>query len=139
MAEVPPERERLLDVAERPRAHDWSLRSALTRYAQIEPQRVSEVFESVRRAESAIRPHQRSLLAGDEPADDQVRGVLDCLDQLDRLGEVLADWAGDPIGPTGEPPNREVDRVADEVARRLDELGVAREERRPPPGARRRG
>ena len=37
MADVPSEWARLLDFAERPRAHGWSLRAALTRYAQGQP------------------------------------------------------------------------------------------------------
>ena len=45
----PPELAALLDYAERPRVDDWSLRAALTRYAQPQPQRASDLIEVMRR------------------------------------------------------------------------------------------
>src|SRR5262249_41526556 len=57
----PPELARLVDYAERPRRDDWSLRAALVRYAQPEPQRVSAILDLVRRIEWALRPHQKLL------------------------------------------------------------------------------
>jgi hypothetical protein len=141
----PPDLARLLDYAERPRTHDWSLRSALTRYAQGQPQRASDVLELVRRIESAMAPHLRSIgpdgsalwrevQSGDAaPSADPVVGLLRGMLELDRLGDLLADWAGDPIGPTGVRPDAAVDATIASVARRLEQLGVPREERQRPP------
>jgi hypothetical protein len=111
-----PAADELLEYTERPRAHGWSLRSALTRYAQGQPQRVSDVLQLVRRIEAAYASH-----ASD--------GLRDCIAELDRLGDVLAEWAGDPAGPTGDPPHDEVDATTADVARRLHELGIPHEER----------
>src|SRR3546814_16451718 len=58
----PPELPSLVDYAERSRVGDWSLRSALMRYAQGNPQRLSDVLDIVRRTEFALHPHSRSLL-----------------------------------------------------------------------------
>ena len=141
----PPELARLVDFAERPRTRDWSLRSALVRYAQPEPQRVNDILELVRRGDAALGKNA-SKLDRDGPAfwealehngsgpDEYVVGVLHAARQLDGLGEVLATWA---VDRAGERPNADVDRVVADVAKRLDELGVPREER--PPGPRNRG
>lgn len=141
----PPELARLIDYAERPRAHDWSLRSALTRYAQGQPQRASDLLELVRRIEFAVGPHLQSIgadgsalwreLQGGDPAgaDEPLLGLLGGMVDLDRLGDVLAEWAGDPVGPTGERPDDVVDAVTAEVAARLDQLGVPHEPRQRPP------
>jgi hypothetical protein len=149
-AEVePPELAQLVDFSERSRVGDWSLRSALCRYAQPQPKRVSEVLEVVRRIEAALQPQAKrlvkdglalwsSLESGDVPADDaQLVGVLGAARELDRLGDTMADWAE---ARHGKHPEDEVDATTADVARRLDELGIPREERmRPPPGARARG
>ena len=144
-AEVePPELARLLDFAERPRARDWSLRAALTRYAQPQPQRVGDLLELVRRIEFALRPllkaverdghaHWEALQRGD---DDPVVGLLQAMVELDGLGDVLATWAADP--GAGERPDAAVDAVIADVAARLERLGVPREERTRPPTARSR-
>jgi len=149
----PPELARLIDFAERPRVRDWSLRAALVRYAQPEPERVNRILELVRRIEWALRPHRKAIeRAGQEIWDalqarqgprgedaDQagpyaeVVALLHMTSELDRLGDILAGWAVDLVG---ERPNAAVDAVTEAVARRLDELSVPREERRPP---RRRG
>jgi hypothetical protein len=141
----PPELARLVDFAERPRTCDWSLRSALVRYAQPEPQRVNDILELVRRVDATLGKNTAELdregpafwnalqRDGDEP-DAYVVGVLEAARELDGLGEVLATWA---VDRAGERPNAEVDRVVADVARRLDVLGVPREER--PPGPRNRG
>ena len=141
----PPELARLVAFAERSRAGDWSLRSALTRYAQPQPQRVSDVLESVRRVESVLHP-VAGRLAKEGPAlwdelqsgssVDPLVGVLGVAAELDALGDVLADWAVDRTGPS---PDDTVDATVAATAARLDELGVAREERVAPPGARSRG
>jgi hypothetical protein len=150
---VPPEPEpaelaRLLDFAERSRAGDWSLRSALVRYAQANPERVSRVLDLVRRIEAALHPHAkllvrhgpelwRALETGTAPPsapDALVVGVLGAAAELDELADLLAAWA---VDRTGHRPDAEVDAVVLDVAKRLDDLGVAREERQGPP--RRRG
>jgi len=159
-AEVrPPELAQLLDVAERSREHDWSLRAALTRYAQPQPQRASDVIELARRIESALRPHldlvQRegpalwaalsndgdATATGDADADADADAqvflveLLRAMVELDGLGDALAVWAHD-----GKPerPDARVDTVTASVALRLDRIGVAREERPPRPSGRAR-
>ncbi|MGH9273992.1 MAG: hypothetical protein ACRDZU_05025 [Acidimicrobiales bacterium] len=145
---APPELARLLQFAERSREGDWSLRSALVRYAQSEPERVSRVLELVRRIEFALHPHAKLLVAegpqlweevegAGRPASEQsatVVGLLRAAAELDRLADRLVTWA---VDRAGERPHGEVDAVVVDVTHRLDELGVAREERQGPP--RRRG
>jgi hypothetical protein len=123
----PPELAALLDFAERPRAGGWSLRAALTRYAQGQPRRVSEVLELVRRIQSALGP---------EVPDD---GLLDAAREIDEVGDALAVWATDPWHAAR--PDAAVDAVIASVTEALDRLGVAREERpgRPPRTTKRRG
>ena len=142
----PPELADLVAYAERPRVGDWSLRSALCRYAQPQPVRVREVLELVRRIEFSLHK-QHTRLGKEGPAvwealqsgvtdDDPLLGLLDVMGELDRLGDVLADWADDRAG---KHPEDAVDATTAAVARRLDDLGVPVEERVPPPGARSRG
>jgi hypothetical protein len=143
----PPELARLVDFAERPRTHDWSLRAALVRYAQPEPVRVNRVLEHVRRIDFALGK-QRKLLeregpaiwaalasgadgAGGEHAD--VVALLQVTAELDRLGDALAAWA---VDRAVEQPDAQVDEVTADVERRLDELGIPREERTRPPRSR---
>jgi hypothetical protein len=158
VAEVEPaELARLLDTAERPRAQNWSLRAAVTRYAQPQPQRSSDVIELLRRTESALRPHSklferegpvvwRAVQAdGDGDSDSDSDSDSDAIDpfvvellralvELDRLGDVLADWAVDrAVGR----PDATVDAVVADVTARLERLGVQREERPRPTGGRR--
>lgn len=140
----PPELARLLQFAERSREGDWSLRSALVRYAQSQPVRVSQVLELVRRIEAALHPHAKLLAARgpelweamdgaapplSEPSATVV-GVLRAAAELDRLADCVVAWA---VDRSGERPNAEVDAVVLDVTRRLDDLGVAREERQGPP------
>lgn len=138
----PPALAQLLEFAERSRVGDWSLRSALTRYAQPQPQRVSDVLDLVRRLEFAMGAHRRTIerdgpavweaveAARDGRSGDQLVGMLLAMQELDRLGDVLAAWAEDPFT---DRPDAVVDAVIDDVRRRLDELGVPREERVRPP------
>ena len=127
----PPELARLLDFAERPRAQDWSLRAALSRYAQPEPQRASDVIELVRRIEVVIHPQLddierygsdlwRTLQSGDggdsAPA---IVGLLLAMVDLDQLGDVLAEWAADRAS---ERPDAAVDAVTADVTRQLGGL-----------------
>ena len=141
----PPELARLVDFAERSRTEDWSLRSALVRYAQPEPQRVNDVLELVRRVDAALGKNAAALTKNGpafwnalehdgEAPDPYVVGVLCAARDLDALGEVLAGWA---VDRAGDRPNGDVDRVVADVAQQLDALGVPREER--PPGPRNRG
>ena len=130
----------LLDFAERPRADDWSLRAALVRYPQ--PQRVNDILDCVRRLEAALGQNTAVIErdgpdlwaalerdANDAGPNAHVVGLLRAAQNLDQLGDVLAAWAVDVRSPR---PDAEVDLVVARVARQLDELGVAREERRPP-------
>ncbi|MGK2950535.1 MAG: hypothetical protein ACSLFP_18325 [Acidimicrobiales bacterium] len=144
----PPELARLLAFSERGRTGDWSLRSALVRYAQGEPQRVSDLLEVVRRIEDALHPFERSLrtdgpavwraMAADEaPADEGARRLVELLRataEVDRLGDDLAAWADNRTGPR---PDARVDEVTAATTARLDAAGVAREERSGPPPRRR--
>ncbi len=106
--------------------------------------RVSQVLDQVRRIEAALHPHGK-LLAKDGPrlwheledgpnpasgSDALVVEVLRAASRLDDLGDVLASWA---VDRAERRPDTEVDEVVVEVARRLDELGVAREEAPPRP------
>jgi hypothetical protein len=146
----PPELARLIDFAERPRTDDWSLRAALVRYAQPQPQRVNDVLDLVRRVEWALGRHAAlvaregaavwSAFTGDTAGSgEQVGAVVELLrvaGELDRLGDVLASWAIDPAQPR---PDAEVDDTTRRVSRLLVELGVPEEERTgPPPRSRRR-
>ena len=149
-AEVePPELAQLLDYAERPRAHDWSLRAALCRYAQPQPERVGTVLDLMRRTEFALAPHVktieadgpdhwRAIDAGDAVSgvDPMVAGLLGVMAELDRFGDVLAEWA---VDRAGERPDAAVDTVTAEVGQRLEDLGVPHEDqsaRRPRRGGR---
>ncbi|MET0903592.1 MAG: hypothetical protein ABWZ52_10165, partial [Acidimicrobiales bacterium] len=105
-AELQPiELARVVDFAERPRMGDWSLRSALVRYAEGQPERVSRVLEQVRRVDAALHPFNKVLekrgtelcrtLHGGGVAPDDARGLdlLRVAAELDGLGDVLAAWA----------------------------------------------
>ena len=122
----------LLDVAERSRVGDWSLRSALVRYAQGEPVRVNRVLDVVRRLDAGLKPHVKALERDPESADEQVTQLLAVAAQLDELGDRFAAWAvaRDPALR----PGPEVDELVEALQARLDVLGVAREESRPTPG-----
>jgi hypothetical protein len=143
-AEVePPELARVLDYAERPRVGDWSLRSALCRYASPHPGRVSAVLDLVRRIDFALHPEAKRLAkegpalwaaveAGDAAGsdDDLVVGLLRAMVDLDRLGDALAEWADDRHA---HHPEAAVDATMADVAQRLEALGVPHEERTRPP------
>lgn len=141
----PPELARLVDFTERQRVDDWSLRSALVRYAQPEPQRVSDLLDVARRIEWVLGKNSSTIeregdalwdaISHDRVAsDDYLVGVLEAARQIDTLGDVVAAWAVDINQPR---PDAEVDRVVALVARQLDELGVPKQEA--PPGPRNRG
>lgn len=145
----PPELARLADVAGAARIEDWTLRSALTRYAQPQPRRAAAIMELIRRLEAALHPHDRllradgaALLAESEPGsapsdvDDTDRalavGLLGVARVFDSLADRLAVWATDI---TADRPDPAVDEAVGEAKTRLDALGVPEEEdRRPPRG-----
>jgi hypothetical protein len=135
----PPQLARLIDFAERPRAHDWSLRAALVRYAQPEPERANRILQLVRRIEWALRPHRKVLERAGPDVWNALQGAADQAgrhaelvallhpaSELDRLGDLLAGWA---VDAAGQRPNAAVDDITHAAAHRLDELGVPREER----------
>jgi hypothetical protein len=138
----PPELARLVDFSERARTDDWSLRSALVRYAQPQPERVNDVLDLVRRVEWALGKQSKrveregaslwSALESGDDGDDLV-ALLRAAQELDGLGDVVVAWA---VDRTGESPDARVDAVVADVGRRLDALGVPHEER---PGPRNRG
>jgi hypothetical protein len=135
----------LIAFSERPRVDDWSLRAALTRYAQPQPQRVSDVLDLIRRIEFAFGAEQaaftkdgvtlweavQSVKPG-QPSDGLV-GLLRATVELDQMGDALAAWAADT---SVERPDATVDAVVADVGRRLDELGIPHEERPAPPRGR---
>ena len=139
----PPALARLVEFAERPRTEDWSLRAALVRYAQPQPQRVNDLLDLVRRTEFALGQHatvlQRdgaalweALDGGTAPSDQRQAHVVDLLrvvTELDRIGDVLAGWA---VDISVERPDAAVDAAIETIGSRLDELGVPHEERTPP-------
>lgn len=127
---------RLVDFAECPRAGDWTLRSALVRYAQRSPVAASAVLELVRRTDGALQPHRRALerqaVADVDAAHDGAPAVLDLLQVasvLDEIGDVLARWADDRNGVAV--PVTDVDARAGRAFAMLQELGVPRETRPP--------
>jgi hypothetical protein len=139
---------RLIEFSERPRQEDWSLRSALCRYAQPEPQRVSDVLTVVRRIEFALQGALTKQVEKDGPAvwaafessdgtnDDELLGLLRAMADLDALGDRLAAWA---VDRSGGRINDEIDATVAEVTQRLDDLGVAQEPERTGPPSRSRG
>lgn len=143
----PPELARLADVAGAARVQDWTLRSALTRYAQPQPHRAAAIMELIRRLETALHPHD-AILRTDGPAllaetgsgpttggdadRTLVIGLLGVARVFDDLSDRLAEWATDI---TADRPDTAVDEAVSEAKTRLDALGVPEEEdRRPPRG-----
>lgn len=99
----------------------WSLRAALTRYAQGQPQRAANLLQVVRRIQFG---------AGKVDGD-----LQPCIDEIEVVADALAAWAPDPWD--AHRPDAELDAVIASVTRQLDELGVPVEER--PSGPRGRG
>lgn len=148
MAEVQPsELARLLDLGERPRSDNWSLRAALTRYGQPRAQLASDVTEVLRRVEGALKAHGKTFeregpaiwqAVTTEEVDGEHRALVDLLGvaaALDTMGDALATWAADI---TRERPDATVEASVTALANRLDAIGVPREEA-PPRGSRGRG
>lgn len=130
---------------------DWSLRSALCRYAQPEPNRVAAALSLVRRWEAAVHGYMPLLrrdgarylaaavnpatgvpsgpVAGPEPAgeagtDPLLVGLLRVGLTIDRLGDVAAGWA---VARRGD-PSAEIDAAVARIATDLDQLGIPEEE-----------
>lgn len=128
---------RLVDFAECARAGDWTLRSALVRYAQRFPVAASAVLELVRRTDRALQPFRRSLErlpvadvdTANSDASPSVVQLLVVAQVLDDLAELLTQWANDPRA--GEPPVSEVDALAGVAFTQLADLGIERETRPP--------
>lgn len=140
----PPELARLVDLSEWPRNQGWSLRAALTRYAQPQPERASTILTLVRRIDAVLHA-QRRVLEREGPAvwaavesgeAGPLPDLLRAVRPLDRLADRLTEWVPERAG---ERPDAEVDAAVAEVTATLDALGVPHEQREPPPGARRRG
>jgi hypothetical protein len=145
----PQELATLVDFAERPRAGGWSLRAALTRYAQGQPRRVSELLQLVRRIQATLAGESSTLERDGAELWSQVHagagaggggvvvGVLLAARAIDEVGDALAVWAADPWH--ADRPDEAIDAVLASVGRSLDDLGVPVEERpaRPPAGRRR--
>lgn len=138
----PPELAALVEVAERPRAGDWSLRAALVRYAQFRPGLVRDLIEVVRRIELVLHAHAR-LLAREGPAvwaaltdgttpPGELGAVVEVLrvaQGIDDLAETVVAWAQHRAGDL---PDAAVVAATRAAAERLDALGVPREERTRP-------
>ena len=145
-AEIEPaELAQLVDFAERPHTQNWSLRAALVRYAQPQPQRVTDLLTLVRRIQAALHAESAVLQRDGERIWDALEHdarpedvaplveLLDAAREIDRLGDELAEWAVDISRPR---PDDSVDAVIADVAGRLEHLGIAHEERIPPRRAR---
>src|SRR5206468_2492841 len=103
-----------LDFTERPRPPDgWSLRAALTRYAQGQPERVAALLQVVRRIQFGIAKGATNL----QP----------CIERVDVVADALAVWAADPW--RAHRPDAEVDAAVVSLTAELDALGVPVEER----------
>jgi hypothetical protein len=107
-----------LNLAERPRAGQWTLRAALVRFAQPEPVRAGAVLDLVRRCEWALQPLIRPLEVHIVDADRDL--------SLGRVRRERSDaGAGWTIEPGGEryPDARLVD-LARLVVDADDEAGI---------------
>ncbi|MFV0309773.1 MAG: hypothetical protein ACK5OX_18740 [Desertimonas sp.] len=146
----PPRLQELVDLAERPRADEWSLRAGLCRYAQPQPRRASAVLSAVRRLEAALGA-ERAVLRTDgpivaatleahgsahDPRHARSLGLLRLAEDLDRLGDAVAAWAIDRQAPR---PDKAIDDTVTRVTDGLTRLGVPEEPSEPPRGARGRG
>lgn len=112
-------------MAERPRHDGWSLRSALVRFAQLDPTGASATLEVVRRVDRALAEHRRVIERGDAVPEAAVP-VLAVAAGLDELADELAAWA---VRRSLPPP--EIAPAVTRLYRALDEIGVPREDRPP--------
>ena len=122
----------LVNYAESPRHDDWTLRSALVRLAQSQPQLVADLLQRVRRLDAVLhhvaRPLERHTVVCDRALDlDTVDGdIVDAYPDA-RTADLarLAARAGDEGDVVIESYLAVVDLDAEEVAA-LPLLGVAR-------------
>ena len=126
----PPELARLADLSEWPRNEGWSLRAALTRYAQPQPARAADVLQVVRRLDAVLHA-QRRVLEREGPAvwaaveageAGPLPDLLRAMAPLDRLADRLTEWAPERAG---DRPDHEVDTTVAQVTATLDRVGVA--------------
>lgn len=115
---------RLLDVAETPRAEGWSLRSALVRYAQPEPERAGRLLQSVRRLEAAFAPSKSAIERQPDAPPAGVMGLFPVARLIDAFADEMVAWA---THRQGERPVESLDRACDRIEAELDRLGVPRE------------
>jgi hypothetical protein len=145
----------LYEYVERLHPGGWSMRAALVRYGQPEPQRAAELLELTRRAESGYHEHARRIereprlsdlaraldafghdypalldtyLHEGDPLDNDATSIIPVLAvaaSLDEVGAVVASWAGEA---GDDRPDDEIDRVCTRAAAQLDALGVERQE-----------
>lgn len=111
----------LLNVAECPVVDDWTLRSALVRLAQPEPERVGRLLEVLRRLEAPLQHVTRALgqeastcdrsldaaLVGESPITPYVDARIADLARLGLAGLDLDELAGgydEGVGQLGERP-----------------------------------
>ena len=136
---------RLVAYAESPRQGDWSLRSALVRYAQPEPQRASAVLELVRRTDGALKASVRLLERSEVPTDPELSGGARRIDARsadlarvavrwpDELDRVIAEYESvEPLSPEERElvpllaVAVELDALGDVLARWADDRSTAR-------------
>ncbi|MFP5320565.1 MAG: hypothetical protein ACLGIC_01825 [Acidimicrobiia bacterium] len=106
--------------ADAPRDRDWSLRSALVRFAQPEPTRAGAVLELVRRTDGALKR------AGDDVGDELAAVVA----ELEAIADALVAWS---ISHDGPPPVDAVEHHGARAFAQLEALGVPREDGPPRP------
>lgn len=143
----------LANYAESARVDDWTLRSALVRFAQPEPTRASVVLHLVRRLDAALQPAVTAIAKRPALAEmarivhtdpealvpvvegyeerielsDAERGAIALLSvawEFDALAVSLTEWAVEAAPP---PPLGLIDASCAEVKARLDALGVPEE------------
>lgn len=105
--------DQIIGFSERPRAGNWTLRSALVRLAQPEPLRSEAILQIVRRLDAALKPFEK------EPENaGELAGVVETMGEL---SDSLCEWA--QAGPAN-PPLGAIDQTCAALFARLDELGV---------------
>jgi len=141
----------LVDLAERPRVDGWSLRAALCRYAQPQPERAGALLSLIRRIEATFAQNlaelrsdgpdllrqAEDLRSPEDIADDipLLVALMAISAEIDALGTNVAAWA---VDREGDRPDEAIDAVTDHATTALNRLGVP-EEAPPPRGARGRG
>lgn len=142
----------LVDLAERPRVEGWSLRAALCRYAQPQPERAGALLSVLRRVEAELGQHLAELRSHGPELMEQAQqvgsspaaagedlpllvGLLALAAEIDEVATAIATWS---VDRSGARPDIAIDEITSRAATRLAQLGVA-EEAPPPRGSRSRG